>query len=450
MKQKYFHIVNFKDITNWSVIQQNVHDFGYSEKYPLVPIGKFLVRNKTIINIEDNVLYKRLSIHSKNGGIDVRDEIYGRSIGTKKQFLVKSGQFALSKIDARNGAFGVVPEIADGAIITGNFWTFDVDYSRVNPVFLTLLTTTESFVRFAEMASNGTTNRHYLQEVKFLEQRIPLPTLEEQNRLIEIYNGKISDAEKKYSKYSTTTLEINNYLNAKLGLSVSKMGKSNGLKSIHFKDITRWDYQFYKTKKQISSIYPLVEIGTLLHPFMVGTHSSSIRCNTSEMPNELFTYIGMENIEKESGVLLDPDEKRGFEIKSQTLRVPKGYMIYGKLRPYLNKYWMNNSDKTNIICSSEFFVFDVKNINKNYFLYMLASLFTQEQISDSYSGARMPRINEDVFKSIQMPIPPQTIQQEIVDYITYERERALDLKEQVNLIREQAKNEFEKQIFTPC
>lgn len=45
------------------------------------------------------------------------------SVGTKKQFMINKGQFLISKIDARNGAYGIVPKELDGAIITGNFWT---------------------------------------------------------------------------------------------------------------------------------------------------------------------------------------------------------------------------------------------------------------------------------------------------------------------------------------
>ena len=63
-------------------------------------------------------------------------------------FVISKGQFLLSKIDARNGAFGVVPDVLDGGVITGNFWTFDVDYSKVNPHYLALLTTTKEFIEF--------------------------------------------------------------------------------------------------------------------------------------------------------------------------------------------------------------------------------------------------------------------------------------------------------------
>ena len=173
--------VKFSQLYNWSVQYLNDSKIRFTTKYPLVQIKEFLTRNKTAIEIQDDVYYKRATIKVRNGGIFLRDTVIGSKIGTKNQFVISKGQFLLSKIDARNGAFGVVPEELDGGIITGNFWTFDVDYSKVNPHYLALLTTTNEFIEFCEQASNGTTNRHYLQEPLFLDIKVTLPSLAEQN-----------------------------------------------------------------------------------------------------------------------------------------------------------------------------------------------------------------------------------------------------------------------------
>ena len=65
--------------------------------------------------VEDDKRYKRITIKTNCGGVFVRDEVLGKDIKTKKQYYVKAGQLAVSKIDARNGAFGIVPPEADGA-----------------------------------------------------------------------------------------------------------------------------------------------------------------------------------------------------------------------------------------------------------------------------------------------------------------------------------------------
>lgn len=153
-----------------------------------VNIGSFLKRRKDSVEIENSIVYKRITIKTKHQGIFLRDEVKGSLIGTKLQFTVKKGQFLLSKIDARLGAFGIVPDILDGGIITGNFWAFDVDKKKVNIEWFNLFTSSGNFYEICNKASSGTTHRKYLDETKFLNFEIDLPDIDEQNEFIIKYN----------------------------------------------------------------------------------------------------------------------------------------------------------------------------------------------------------------------------------------------------------------------
>lgn len=150
----------------------------------MMPLSKLLFRHKDTINIQEIETYKRITIRMNNQGIIMRDCVLGSEIGTKKQFIAKSGQLVLSKIDARNSAFGILPKECDGAIITGNFWAFDVNYKLLDTKYFNYLTHTPLFVEFCIKASEGTTNRRYLDESKFLSMQIPLPPLDEQRRIV--------------------------------------------------------------------------------------------------------------------------------------------------------------------------------------------------------------------------------------------------------------------------
>jgi len=160
-----------------------------------VRLGDVLQRRRDVVEVENGVSYKRIRIRVKGRGVVIRDELDGTKIGTKRQFGVHAGQFVLSKIDARNGAFGIVPEECEGAIITGNFWAYDVDDSVIRPRLLHYLTFGDAFRDFCMIASPGATNRRYLQEDRFLEQRTYVPrTLAEQDGLIEALNRIASTA----------------------------------------------------------------------------------------------------------------------------------------------------------------------------------------------------------------------------------------------------------------
>lgn len=149
-----------------------------------IKIGDFLTRVKEVVELVDENDYKRVTIRSKGGGVFLRDVVPGSEIGTKRQFIVSTGQFLLSKIDARNGAFGIVPEELQGAIITGNFWTYDVDETIVDVEWLHHFVTTDDFIDICAKSSSGTTNRRYLNEEKFLDFELDLPDLKEQQHLV--------------------------------------------------------------------------------------------------------------------------------------------------------------------------------------------------------------------------------------------------------------------------
>ncbi|MGJ0328810.1 restriction endonuclease subunit S [Aliarcobacter cryaerophilus] len=177
-------IKKFSEIENWSVHHLINSDFGYNKTFKMIKIGSFLKRNKTQITIDDDTVYKRVTIKLYSKGVSIRDYEIGKNIGTKKQYKIKEGQFLVSKIDARNGAFGIATNELNEAIITADFFAYDIDENVINPYFLSLITSTNEFLKFAQNSSTGTTNRQRLKEELFLNVEIPLPSISEQKELI--------------------------------------------------------------------------------------------------------------------------------------------------------------------------------------------------------------------------------------------------------------------------
>lgn len=147
-------------------------------------VGDMLVRLKVPVAIEDSGSYKRLTIRINHQGVSVRDVEIGAKIGTKNQFRVTAGDFILSKIDARQGAFGVVPPEADGGIITGNFWTFRVDNQIVDTEWFLQFTSSDEFLDLCKRSSTGNTHRKYLDEDIFLNHELTIPSLDEQKLVV--------------------------------------------------------------------------------------------------------------------------------------------------------------------------------------------------------------------------------------------------------------------------
>jgi len=151
-----------------------------------VIIGDFLRRIKRPIELISSTQYKLVTIKLKHNGVVLRHKKLGSEIKSK-MFEIKEGDFILSGIDARNGAFGIVPKDLDGAIVTNDFWYFDIDESIVDKHFFLELTTTLWFDEICRKGSDGTTQRIRLQKNKFFNQRIFLPELDEQRAFIEVF-----------------------------------------------------------------------------------------------------------------------------------------------------------------------------------------------------------------------------------------------------------------------
>ena len=75
----------------------------------------------------------------------LRQIINGSEIASQRQSQVSQHQIILSRIDARNGAMGLVPTELDGAVVTNDFPTFNVNRERLVPAFLGWLCRTSDF-----------------------------------------------------------------------------------------------------------------------------------------------------------------------------------------------------------------------------------------------------------------------------------------------------------------
>ena len=130
------------------------------------------------------------------------------------------------------------------------------------------------------------------------------------------------------------------------------------------------------------------------------------------------------------------------------MSVPHNYFIYGKLRPNLNKYWLNTETEENIICSTEFFVFSLKpSVDAAYFECLLSSDIVQEQLKKFITGTGLPRVNADDFLHLQIPNPPSEVQKQLGAYFKSKQRILWDGRSQIAIERERAKKEIESQIF---
>lgn len=163
-----------------------LHDYAAngSTHHAIVRIGDILIQRRDCLDVEDDIEYKQVTVKINRNGAVLRDVKSGTEIGTKRQYVVKAGDFVMSKIDARNGAFAIIPSDLEGAIVTQDFPVFTVNTENMREEFLPLLMHSPEFLDICQRTSIGTSNRRRISLTTFLQSTIPLPLLDAQDDII--------------------------------------------------------------------------------------------------------------------------------------------------------------------------------------------------------------------------------------------------------------------------
>ena len=140
-------------------------------------------------------------------------------------------------------------------------------------------------------------------------------------------------------------------------------------------------------------------------------------------------YVGMENIESWTGKLLPGDlttdangAPPGSGGASLSNTFEPGDVLFGKLRPYLAKAWVAEFAGR---CSTELLVMEPVGITAEFLRYVCLSPEFVHAVDASTFGSKMPRADWDTIGNLQVPVPPEAEQQEIVTGIA-SRTRVID------------------------
>jgi len=121
-------------------------------------------------------------------------------------------------------------------------------------------------------------------------------------------------------------------------------------------------------------------------------------------------YVGLEHIESHTARFIGSSEAQ--PVKSSTFRFSDEHVLYGRLRPYLNKALAPDFDGH---CSTEIFPLKPSpELSREYLLFWLLADETCDRINATCTGARMPRAQMNDVLGFEIPVPPLAEQQRIV------------------------------------
>lgn len=157
-----------------------------------------------------------------------------------------------------------------------------------------------------------------------------------------------------------------------------------------------------KIENITSQLFETVKSNTVTKRVSEVAVISKKRVNPLDNPSDSFNYLGLENIEADTGKILDWETSLGSSIKSTKNVFSPNDILFGKLRPYLNKVAIPNFYG---ICSTEILV--LKTDHPLILQRILMSEQFLEETARRTNGISLPRIKIDDFLNIKIEYPKE-------------------------------------------
>lgn len=356
-------------------------------KYPLRPLGCGLSPAMEQVDVEADTQYRIAGVRGFGNGAFPRDVISGNETSYKVLNRLRAGNLVMSRLKAFEGAIAFVPEELDGYYASAEFPTFEVVKSEAEPRYLKHLCSWPTFWQMLQGESKGIgARRERVSSQRLLSIEVPLPGLSEQRRVADKLDILMS-------KFDTTVA-------LSPGSENSRQLAVAGLDQV----LGRWATGTVRVDDACALVSDTV------HP--------------GDDPSPAREFVGLEHIAPHFGTRIG-SRPLGDE-KGRKFRFASGDVLYGYLRPYLNKVWL--ADRAGL-CSVEQYVLRPNGIMPGELLAAgLRSKSTLDKVLNATHNLQLPRLRSGLLMAMEIPrIPRDRHKQAVADLNEFmQKVRTLD------------------------
>lgn len=362
--------------------------------------------------------------------------------------LVPDNAIIYSKINVRHGCIYFHEEGQTPFGVSSEYPTFKFDETKISGKFLHKILRSSAFKTLLNSKTTGISKARVKQD-EFLDIQIPLPSIEEQNRIMTSYLLKIEKANKAKQETGSLEEEIEKYLFDELGYKVdSSIGlKKYGfyLKLIDYSKIDKWGANQNNTSKLVlTKSFDLRQIKEICTVGSGGTPSRDRKeYYTGNIP-------WIKTGEVINDIIYDTEEKITIDaIENSSAKIyPKDSLIiamYGQGLTRGRTAKLGIDASTNQACAVLYNINNELILTDFLWIYLMGEY---NRLRDLASGNNQPNLNAQMIKDYKVIIPPIAIQKEII--IRYSglklkvKSIEVEYEKQISI----AETEFENAIFS--
>jgi type I restriction enzyme S subunit len=307
--------------------------------------------------------------------------------------------------------------------------------------FIWAIFSNENVLKAAQATFSGSAGQQRV-PASFLE-RFPavVPDFDTQVKLVSKLELKLKEKNNKIFQADKLLLDLNSILFTVLGLKSvyyeSRICCATTVSNIVDDNTFSANYYHPERMAAIHMLKSNMDITAYKLSDIVDFHRDLVNVTDND------DYLGLASVESQTGELSGIQETAA----GQAFIYKKGDVLYGRLRPYLNKVLF--AEKSGV-CSTEFHVMRVINCEKvlpEYVAAILRSDLILSQTRHMMTGNTHPRISNDDVKNLYIPVPELAVQIEIVTELHNRRVQARRLKDEAEMNWKAAKEQFEKELL---
>lgn len=158
----------------------------YPRDWASKKIGQWLKLAERPIVLQDEEAYRLVTVRRGFGGVDSRGSFLGKNVLVKNYFIVKTGDFIISKRQIAHGACGIVPPDLDGAVVSNEYNVF-LPQDGTNIQMFNLMMQLPHYKRLFYLMSDGVHIEKLLFKTQdWMKRTLAMPLLKEQQKIAEI------------------------------------------------------------------------------------------------------------------------------------------------------------------------------------------------------------------------------------------------------------------------
>jgi len=391
-----------------------------------VKFSEFLVERKERFkpDVSNELGLNRISKIDFSGCIHVSENKPTKT----NMILVKNGDLVISGINADKGAVAIYKG-KDNVMATIHYSSYTFDKTKINIDYLTWFLKSKRFIEILRTQAKGGIKTE-LKAKKLLPLEIDLPTLplqleiltkiESMNQENDLLLNEIALKIKLTKKLKQTIIQ--EAIEGKLTVDWRKENPNTETASALLKCIKEEKYQLIADKKRKKEKpLPLITEEEILFELPkswewcrlgnITNYGSSQKIDSEEIKADTWV-LDLEDIEKESSKILQYKTFSDRPSLSTKSIFKKGWVLYSKLRPYLDKVVVALNDG---VCTTEILPLPIySRLQSHYLMYTLKGKHFLNYVNSKVGGMKMPRLGTSDGKMALIPLAPLEEQKVII------------------------------------